>query len=328
MIALAANVFAYVLVVRPLEVKSAGAADRARQSAAALAAAEKDLAAARALVGGKSDADQELSAFYQKVLPADLTTARRLTYASLPELARKTGVRYRGPNGLQRGGGKGREARTHEAHDGAAGRLPEHSAVHLRARKRAELRHHRRFDDHGKISRRGADAHASTCRPISATRARPMPAERWRPVLLALLVVALAVVIYVEWPQSADPVRTTSEWTGKGRAQHRHRLPSPRRTFTSSRSKRSTQSRETSNATCSNSRQGPHRRRRREPAVAGASASTGRAKRSTATAAAPTDCVEIHRRVRNSEHAEDCNPERWPWCSLVWQGRRHHTRPI
>jgi Tfp pilus assembly protein PilO len=93
-IALAANVLAYILVVRPLEVKSAGAADRARQSAVALAAAEKDLAAARALVSGKSEADQELSSFYQKVLPADLTTARRLTYASLPELARKTGVRY------------------------------------------------------------------------------------------------------------------------------------------------------------------------------------------------------------------------------------------
>jgi len=37
-IALAANVFAYLLVVRPLEVKSAGAADRARQSTVALAA--------------------------------------------------------------------------------------------------------------------------------------------------------------------------------------------------------------------------------------------------------------------------------------------------
>jgi Tfp pilus assembly protein PilO len=93
-IALAANVLAYILVVRPLEVKSAGAADRARQSAVALAAAEKDVATARALVSGKSDADQELSAFYQKVLPADLTSARRLTYASLPELAKKTGVRY------------------------------------------------------------------------------------------------------------------------------------------------------------------------------------------------------------------------------------------
>ena len=93
-IALAANIFAYALVVRPLEIKSAGAADRARQSAAALAAADKDLAAARALVGGKSEADQELSAFYEKVLPADLQAARRLNFASLPELARKTGVRY------------------------------------------------------------------------------------------------------------------------------------------------------------------------------------------------------------------------------------------
>lgn len=94
LIALAANVFGYALIVRPLEVKSAGAADRARQSAVALAAAEKDLATARALVGGKSEADQELASFYQKVLPADLTMARRLTYASLPELAKKTGVRY------------------------------------------------------------------------------------------------------------------------------------------------------------------------------------------------------------------------------------------
>jgi Tfp pilus assembly protein PilO len=93
-IALAANVLAYILVVRPLEVKSAGAADRARQSSVNLAAAEKDLATARSLVSGKSEADQELTAFYQKVLPADLTTARKLTYGPLPELAKKTGVRY------------------------------------------------------------------------------------------------------------------------------------------------------------------------------------------------------------------------------------------
>jgi len=42
----------------------------------------------------KAEADQELSAFYQKVLPSDQTSARRMTYASLPALARKTGVRY------------------------------------------------------------------------------------------------------------------------------------------------------------------------------------------------------------------------------------------
>ena len=32
--------------------------------------------------------------FYKKVLPADLVSARRTTYASLPALARKAAVRY------------------------------------------------------------------------------------------------------------------------------------------------------------------------------------------------------------------------------------------
>lgn len=93
-IALAANLLAYVLVVRPLALKFAGAEGRARQAASSLAAAEKDMALARALVSGKAEADQELSAFYQKVLPSDQTAARRMTYASLYALARKTGVRY------------------------------------------------------------------------------------------------------------------------------------------------------------------------------------------------------------------------------------------
>ena len=74
--------------------KSAGAADRAAAAAAALAAAERELATARALVEGKSSADEELNAFYEKVLPADLAAARRMTYASLPALARRTNVKY------------------------------------------------------------------------------------------------------------------------------------------------------------------------------------------------------------------------------------------
>jgi Tfp pilus assembly protein PilO len=93
-VALVANVLAYVLVVRPLVEKSAGAADRANRAASARRAAEKDLALARSLVSGKTEADQELTAFYQKVLPADLTAARRMTYGNLPALAKKTGVRY------------------------------------------------------------------------------------------------------------------------------------------------------------------------------------------------------------------------------------------
>ena len=48
---------------------------------------------ARALVAGKAQADEELSAFYEKVLPSDIAAARRLTYASLPALARRTNVK-------------------------------------------------------------------------------------------------------------------------------------------------------------------------------------------------------------------------------------------
>ncbi|MGH9143079.1 MAG: GspMb/PilO family protein, partial [Vicinamibacterales bacterium] len=58
-----------------------------------LQAAEAELAGARALVVGKSRADQELSTFFDKVLPADLPSARSLTYATLPSLAKKTNVK-------------------------------------------------------------------------------------------------------------------------------------------------------------------------------------------------------------------------------------------
>jgi hypothetical protein len=93
-VALLANVAAYVLVVRPRGIKSAGAADRAAAATQALRAAEQELAGARALVEGKVKAEEELDAFYKKVLPADLVAARRMTYSSLPALARKTNVKY------------------------------------------------------------------------------------------------------------------------------------------------------------------------------------------------------------------------------------------
>ena len=88
------NLVAYALVVYPLGQKSAGAADRAAAAASSLQAAQRDQAAAAALVTGKARADQELSTFYDKVLPADFSSARRLTYATLPALARKTGIRF------------------------------------------------------------------------------------------------------------------------------------------------------------------------------------------------------------------------------------------
>lgn len=93
-IALAGNVLAYFLVVRPLGLKSSGAEGRAATAANARRAAERELAQADALVTGKTRADEELAAFYKRVLPTDTTAARRMTYASLPALARRTGVRY------------------------------------------------------------------------------------------------------------------------------------------------------------------------------------------------------------------------------------------
>jgi len=63
-------------------------------AAASLRAAEQDFAGAQALVTGKTRAEQELSTFYDKVLPADESHARRQTYTALPNLARRANVRF------------------------------------------------------------------------------------------------------------------------------------------------------------------------------------------------------------------------------------------
>jgi Tfp pilus assembly protein PilO len=111
-LALLANLLAYAFIVRPLAVKSAGAADRAAIAATARAAAEQEEAAARALVSGKALADEELDAFYRKVLPANLAAARRMTYSSIPALANRTNVQYRrrqyDPEEIQKGERLGR----------------------------------------------------------------------------------------------------------------------------------------------------------------------------------------------------------------------------
>jgi hypothetical protein len=93
-IGILANIGVYLVVVYPLGVKSAGAEDRAAAAAQSLQAAERDFTAARNLVAGKTRAEQELATFYDKVLPSDLPAARRLTYATLPELAEKSNVKF------------------------------------------------------------------------------------------------------------------------------------------------------------------------------------------------------------------------------------------
>lgn len=93
-VVMVANIVAYAFIVYPLGVKSTGAAERAQSAAIARQAAEREESLAQALVVGKAQADEELNAFYGKVLPASQTAARRMTYASLPALARRTNVRY------------------------------------------------------------------------------------------------------------------------------------------------------------------------------------------------------------------------------------------
>ncbi len=90
------NVIAYAVWVYPLGVKSAGAADRAAAATLSVQNAEREYAAAKAVVAGKSRADQALSTFYDKVLPADMSSALRLTYATLPAMARKANVKFIG----------------------------------------------------------------------------------------------------------------------------------------------------------------------------------------------------------------------------------------
>jgi hypothetical protein len=92
-IGIVGNAAAYGLWVYPLGVKSAGAANRAATAAQSLRVAERELAAARELVVGKSRADQELATFFDKVIPASLPEARDLTYATLPTLAKKSNVK-------------------------------------------------------------------------------------------------------------------------------------------------------------------------------------------------------------------------------------------
>jgi len=93
-LALVANVLVYMFAVRPRAVKAAGAADRAAAAKLAVTGAERDLTVAQALVTGKAKADEELNAFYQKVLPADLAAAVNITYSTLPALAQNNRVRW------------------------------------------------------------------------------------------------------------------------------------------------------------------------------------------------------------------------------------------
>jgi hypothetical protein len=92
--AIAVNLLLYFLVVYPLSLRSAGAADRASGAARQRQAAERELQVARSLVTGKTQAEEELNAFYKKVLPPSVSAARSLTYVPVVEIARRNDVNY------------------------------------------------------------------------------------------------------------------------------------------------------------------------------------------------------------------------------------------
>ena len=110
-LALLANLAVYLLVVYPLETKSASSADRAAAAARSLRDADREHTAANNLITGTSRADEELTTYYQKVLPANFSAAQDMTYAWVPALARKANVqqlsRHQEPEERDRDDGKG-----------------------------------------------------------------------------------------------------------------------------------------------------------------------------------------------------------------------------
>jgi Tfp pilus assembly protein PilO len=93
LIALLVNVGLYLIVVYPLSKKVAGGQQQSEAAIAALNAARRDFAAARATVAGKGQADQELEKFYSDVLPPDVSGARRITFFRIDQLAQQCGLR-------------------------------------------------------------------------------------------------------------------------------------------------------------------------------------------------------------------------------------------
>jgi Tfp pilus assembly protein PilO len=91
---LAANLAVLGLVVLPLTRAVDASETRAATAEAALMAAAEDYRDAEATRDGKAQATSDLDTFYEDVLPADITTARRITHLKLQQLAREHGVDY------------------------------------------------------------------------------------------------------------------------------------------------------------------------------------------------------------------------------------------
>lgn len=88
-----ANVVLYAVVVFPLGRQVLSTEQEERTARDQLVQAREDYNNAKATVSGKQQADLALQSFYKDTLPGDLSTARRLTFTRLADLAKQTNVR-------------------------------------------------------------------------------------------------------------------------------------------------------------------------------------------------------------------------------------------
>lgn len=94
-VVLVLNVVFWAAGVYPLAQRVANIQQRDRQAEQQFASARREHEAARNALTGKERATVELATFYNKVLPADLAGARRLTYLRIEQLARDAGLQLR-----------------------------------------------------------------------------------------------------------------------------------------------------------------------------------------------------------------------------------------
>ena len=98
-----ANVALYAIVVFPLGRQVVSAEEEARTQHQRLNAARFDHLSAKATIKDKALADSALQKFYKDVLPADQSTARKITYTRLAQLARQANVKLEhGTNAIGR----------------------------------------------------------------------------------------------------------------------------------------------------------------------------------------------------------------------------------
>jgi Tfp pilus assembly protein PilO len=98
-VALVLNVLAFLFLVLPLSLQVADVAGRDERAARELLTARQLHNQATGTLTGKDRATTELATFYTSVLPSDVSSARRLVYLRLHQLAREAGLQYlRGSN--------------------------------------------------------------------------------------------------------------------------------------------------------------------------------------------------------------------------------------